>query len=178
MDQTQLLKDLERRTRENLAVAKKLDQLSLAELNQRPAPNGWSILECLEHLNRYAAFYHPEIRRRLQKSHPRKGTIFRPGLLGNYFAKSLLPGGKKMKTFAAMNPLGAALSRDTLTQFMEAQDDLLRLLKKARHYPLQRIKTAISISKFLKLRLGDTLRVVVYHNCRHLQQAEALMPAR
>jgi hypothetical protein len=34
------------------------------------------------------------------------------------------------------------------------------------------IKTSISISSFIKLRLGDTLRLVVYHNWRHLIQAK------
>jgi len=42
-------------------------------------------------------------------------------------------------------------------------------------------KTAISISKWIKLKLGDTLRVVIYHNQRHMAQAKrisnALTPA-
>ena len=33
-------------------------------------------------------------------------------------------------------------------------------------------KTAISISKLIKLRLGDTFRVLIYHNERHIKQAE------
>ena len=36
-------------------------------------------------------------------------------------------------------------------------------------------KTAISISKLMKLRLGDTFRFVTAHNERHLLQAENVL---
>ncbi|MGB3549023.1 MAG: hypothetical protein WBA17_18760 [Saprospiraceae bacterium] len=36
---------------------------------------------------------------------------------------------------------------------------------------MNRTKTAVSITKLIRLRLGDTLRVVVYHNQRHVAQA-------
>jgi uncharacterized protein (DUF2249 family) len=48
---------------------------------------------------------------------------------------------------------------------------MLELLEIARSKNLNRIRTSISISKLIKLKLGDTLRVVIYHNGRHLQQA-------
>ncbi|MEO9077333.1 MAG: DinB family protein, partial [Gelidibacter sp.] len=34
--------------------------------------------------------------------------------------------------------------------------------------------TAISISNLIKLKVGDTFRVVVYHNERHLVQANRI----
>ena len=40
---------------------------------------------------------------------------------------------------------------------------------------LNKIKTAISISKWIKLKLGDTFRVVVYHNERHIKQANKIL---
>ena len=40
---------------------------------------------------------------------------------------------------------------------------------------LNKTKTAISISKLIKLKIGDTFRVVVYHNERHLIQAEKIL---
>ena len=43
--------------------------LPLALLNQRPAPASWSILECLEHLNRYSRYYNPAITQALQRPH-------------------------------------------------------------------------------------------------------------
>jgi hypothetical protein len=49
---------------------------------------------------------------------------------------------------------------------------MLELLEAARTVDLTRTKTGISITNLIKLRLGDTLRVVVYHNWRHIEQAQ------
>ncbi len=37
-------------------------------LQQRPAPDRWSVLDCLDHLNRYGRFYLP-------RSHPTCTTV-------------------------------------------------------------------------------------------------------
>ena len=158
------------RHKEQLRV---LDLKSDEELDLRPGPEKWNSLECIEHLNRYGRFYLPEIRKRLEhSSHPNSKT-FKSGLLGNYFAQSMLPkaGYKSMNTFKEMNPINSDLSRDCLKEFEDQLDEMMLLLDMARNKNLNRIKTGISISKLIKLKLGDTLRVVIYHNDRHMQQA-------
>ncbi|MDA7803383.1 DinB family protein [Crocinitomix sp.] len=77
-----------------------------------------------------------------------------------------------MKTFKEMNANGNILTNKALDQFLTDQEQLLELLDAASALNLTKIKTAISISKLIKLRLGDTFRVVVYHNQRHLEQAK------
>lgn len=44
----------------------------------------------------------------------------------------------------------------------------------ARNKDLGKIKTSISISKWIKLKLGDTFRVIIYHNERHIVQANKI----
>lgn len=148
-------------------------------LNHRPAPGSWSALECVAHLNFYGDFYIPEIENQIASSPYPPDEIFKSGFLGNYFAQSMLPkeGFKKMKTLKSTNPLGKKLEKEVIDKFITHQQKLLELLKKAKDVSLSRTKTGISISKILKLRLGDTLRVVVYHDQRHLLQAKrALEP--
>ncbi|MEY4902729.1 MAG: hypothetical protein RLZZ292_544, partial [Bacteroidota bacterium] len=41
----------------------------------------------------------------------------------------------------------------------------------AQHASLGKVRVPVSITRFLKLKLGDTLRFVIYHNERHVQQA-------
>src|SRR5690606_41809639 len=53
----------------------------------------------------------------------------------------------------------------------------LQLLEASKRVDLTQVKTSISISKWIKLRLGDTLRVVIYHNRRHIVQALKLVPS-
>lgn len=173
---TKLIDDLKARTLEVIDSAKALDAKSDEALLKRPSADAWNAIECIEHLNRYADFYHPEIRKRIDESaHPAAKT-FKSGFLGDKFAKSLLPRPPEklnhMKTFAVMNPKGEVADRGIIRRFLAEQETLLNLLEDARSVHLSKVKTSISISKWIKLRLGDTFRVVIYHNQRHLQQAE------
>lgn len=182
MSTTELLEDLKNRTKQVVADFESLKSLSDSELDFRTAKSSWSVLECLEHLNRYGDFYLPEIRSRIDNSKYATTGVFRSGWLGDYFAKSMLPGenGKlnKMKTFREMNPLGSSLDRHVLDRFEKQQKVLLTLLTDAQSVDLSRTKTSISISKWIKLRLGDTLRVVIYHNQRHMAQAIRLLTSK
>lgn len=148
-------------------------------LNTKPTPESWSALECIEHLNRYGAFYLPEIERRLSANKKPASTFFKSGVLGNYFANSMKPKDKlnKMKTFKNMNPSGSQLDKQVITTFIDQCNTLEQLLEQARTHNLQKVKTAISISTLLKLRLGDTFRFFLYHNERHWKQAERAMKA-
>jgi hypothetical protein len=181
MHRTDLINDLKTRTEEILLEATQFNSLSKEDLNHRNAPDSWSILECLEHLNRYGDFYLPEINRRIKGAQLSKNEVFNSGWLGNYFAMSMLPGenGKlnKMKTFKSMNPVHTRLDVDVITRFLDQQKQLLELLTKAQSVDLNKVKTSISISRWIKLRLGDTLRVVIYHNQRHMKQASKVLTA-
>lgn len=178
-----LLADLATRTRANLDAARQFEGLSDQVLNYKTSPDSWSILECIEHLNRYGDFYLPEINRRLAAAPlvaaPKTpaNNLFKSGWLGNYFAENMLPKEKlnKMKTFKKMNPAGSRLSRKVLQKFIEQQQQILDLLARASQADLSRTKTYISISKLIKLRLGDALRVVIYHNQRHILQAQKVL---
>ena len=173
-----LIEDLTKRTKEHIAKAKGYQQLELKNLNIKKTPEKWSLLECIEHLNRYGDFYIPEISRRIESGkNATASATFKSGWLGNYFAESMLPKEKlnKMKTFKSMNPAGSQLGVEVLDKFIKQQEDLLDLLGKAKTIDLVKTKTGISISKLIKLRLGDTFRVVIYHNYRHIVQADACL---
>lgn len=174
-----LLKDLSERTRANLDSSKEFLKKTPEELNHRPASRSWSALECFEHLNRYGDFYLPQIERAIESSGRSPEETFKSGLLGDYFAKMMLPREKlnKMKTFRDKDPFGSKLDKTTIEKFIRQQEQLLDLLSRASQVSLSRTKTAISISKILKLRLGDTFRVVIYHNQRHLMQAQKALLA-
>jgi hypothetical protein len=174
MNAALLIQDLVKLTQENRREALAFKDLSDEVLNFKQDAETWSVLECIEHLNRYGDFYIPEISKRLNKSKYPKSTNFKTGWLGNYFAKSMLPKEKlnKIKTFGSMNPNNSTLDRGVLDKFIRQQDALIDLLEQAKITNLTKIKTAISISKWIKLRLGDTFRVVINHNLRHIVQAK------
>lgn len=169
-----LLQELEILTKGNIQFAEKLLEMPFETLNFRSSDKSWSALECLQHLNFYSDFYIPEIGKRISESKHSASKEYKVGILGNYFANSMLPKEKlnKMKTLKSMNPIHSNLTLDVVKTFIHRQNQMLQLLEKAKNVDLGKTKTSISISKLIQLKLGDTFRFVIYHNLRHIKQAE------
>ena len=167
-------------TRKNINYAESIKVNSADDLNWREDAGRWSVLECLEHLNLYGDFYIPEIKSVLENNNTKPALFFKSGLLGNYFAESMLPkeGFKKIKTFKDKNPFGSNLNHKVIQRFINQQVEMIELLNKASDVNLNKVKTAISISKLLRLKLGDTFRVVINHNIRHLEQVKNVLNER
>ncbi|ASS50875.1 MAG: hypothetical protein A3D31_15625 [Candidatus Fluviicola riflensis] len=174
----ELLTELVNRSKESHTTISGYRSLDEEILNRKPTAESWSKLECLEHLNLYGDFYLPEIERSLLQAKRTSQPVFKPGVFGGYFTKLMQakPDGsiKKMKSPADKNPAHSNLSVTTIERFLKQQEQLLRLLEMAKHVDLTHTKTSISISKMIKLRLGDTLRFYVYHIERHILQAERI----
>lgn len=175
----QLISELLEMCRQNQHAAEQLKSKPEKALNWREHNESWSILECLEHLNRYGDFYIPAIRTALSESNYKPATVFKSGLLGNYFANSMLPKEKlnKMKTFTDKNPLNSQLDKSVLVEFINQQNQLMALLEASRNSDLNRVKVGITLSRWIKLKLGDTFRFVIYHNLRHMKQIERIEKA-
>lgn len=174
----QLIGELKSITENSLEFAKSMQHQNNENLNFRMSENSWSILECLEHLNFYSKFYIPEIENRINGSQfSAIKSDFKSGILGNYFASMMLPKEKlnKMKTLKISNPIHQLLDKSVIEEFISQQSKMLKLLEKAKTVDLEKTKTSISISKLIKLKLGDTFRFVIYHNLRHIKQAENIL---
>lgn len=177
MKTQELISELQLITQQNIVFAQKLNGLPDTMLNWRNDAQSWSVLECLEHLNIYGDFYLPEIESAMQQPSGASDFEFRPGVLGDYFAKSMQPKVKlnKMKTLKKTNPIGSKLSRNVIDTFIAQQIKLFELLETSDKVNLNKLKTGISITKWIRLKLGDTFRFVIYHNQRHVLQAERVL---
>ena len=80
-----------------------------------------------------------------------------------------------MSTAKSMNPFGRSLTITTIDRFLKQQEQLKSLLNQAKYVDMTKTTTPVSISKFIKLRLGDTLRFMVYHIERHVAQANNIL---
>lgn len=159
---------------QHLKFGHSLKNKSENQLNKRSSANSWSALECLEHLNLYGAFYIPELNKRMAGSSLPTFNTFKSGYWGNKFSLDMLPeeGMKTMRTFESKNPIHSTLDKDkVIDTFIEQQKQFLDLLKVAEDKNLTKIKTSLTIP-ILKFRLGDTFRFVIYHNERHIVQAQ------
>jgi len=172
-----LLAELKTLTQEALFQAEQMRKRPIEQLRWRAEEGKWNVLECIQHLNWYSDFYVPEMRDRMAKAPQTGKSEFKSGWLGNKFANMMKPGAKGMKTFKDKNPAGDDLDLGILDQFIDYQHQTLELLDRARNVDLSRVKTGITITNWIKLRLGDTFRVVIYHNQRHLAQAQRSLDA-
>ncbi len=164
-------------TKKNIKEVELLKENDLQTLTRKRNEKSWSILECLEHLNLYGDYYLPEIEKKINNSNKSSESEYKSGILGNYFAKSMLPKEKlnKMKTFKDKNPLNSKLDKSVIDKFLQQQIKLLDLLTLSKNVSLNKVKIQTSISSFIKLRLGDTFQFIINHNLRHLKQIERIL---
>ena len=171
-----LLEQLQSDVRQIIAAAKFLQKDDPAILLRQPEPGKWSVIQVLEHLNSYGRYYLPEIERSLQSSKPATED-FKSGWIGNYFTNLMKPNskgqvGKKMKAPRDHSPSTDLDPKPTLDTFIQQQHALLELLEKAKKKNIGLIRTPISISKLIRLKLGDTFRFLVAHEQRHFVQIQ------
>lgn len=141
-----------------------------------PAPGKWTIAQILEHLNSYGRFYLPAIDKALSVSTSKRAAWFNSGFWGNYFTNLLRPKNVfeiKNKMSAPKNHVpGEHLDADkVVNEFIEQQRRLLQLLDRSKEKSLNSIRVPISISKLIRLKLGDTFRFFIAHEQRHFVQA-------
>jgi hypothetical protein len=176
VNKQELLQRLEGRVESHISDTLKLFQnRDEAFLNSPSVSGGWSIAQCLEHLNSYGAYYLPEIREQVEKTanHHEKQN-FQSGWLGAYFTKMMEPetGKGKYQAFKGHIPPSDLDAAKTVAEFLRQQEDLLLLLRDAAGKDLEAIKIPVSILPFIRLRAGDVFQFIIAHNERHMQQAK------
>ncbi len=150
-----------------------------AALLQPPAPGSWSVIQCLDHLNSYGRYYLPHLKAALDKGAHRgfpAAVKFKSSWIGNYFTNLMQPkpdGALKSKMQAPKDhrPVPQPDAAKVLAEFTAQQEQLLRLLERARQTDIGRVRVPISITKLIKLSAGDTFRFLVAHEQRHMLQA-------
>lgn len=171
-----IIQNLIEDTRKSLNQVEGLKNIDLNSLKWKENKTSWCILECLEHLNLYGDFYLLQIENQIKNSTTKADLEFKSGVLGNYFAKSMLPKEKlnKMKTFKDKNPLNENLDKTVIDKFIKQQIKLLDLLNQSRKVSLNNVKIQTSISSLIKLKLGDTFQFYINHIIRHLKQIDRI----
>ena len=162
----------------NLAISE-LQNMPEKNLLSQPSQNKWSAAQCIEHLNSYGRYYLQAIEVAIENA-ARKGwsakAEFKTGWLGHYFTEMMKPKeGKKLKKMAAPKdhtPLPDLNAYQVIAEFIDQQEKMLKLLEDAKGINLNKTTVAISIAKFIKLKLGDVFLFLAAHNERHILQAE------
>lgn len=180
MTSSDLLTEVRNITETNLKILReRFSDLSNVQLTWRPNESSWNIQEICAHLNQYANYYHEAFLRYIEKTRfktPKENFLSSP--LGRSAWKSMKLGHannvkRKFKAPKGYNPKmdPSLLTGKDLPDLEKNLKDLLQIVEASEKVNIRKVKIPISISKIIRLRLGDALLFVVYHNERHLQQA-------
>ncbi|WEK36218.1 MAG: DinB family protein [Candidatus Pseudobacter hemicellulosilyticus] len=181
-DSAQFLDQLQSDVRAIILRVHYLQQQDPEGLQQSPASGQWSVAQVLEHLNSYSRYYLPAIQQALNNHQTRPKALFKAGWLGNYFTSMMRPGPEgqvknKMKAMRGHIPEADVDAYRIIQEFLQQQQQLLELLETARKADLGRIRIAISIAPFIRLKLGDTFHFFIVHEQRHFVQIERVLKA-
>ncbi|MEQ9299302.1 MAG: DinB family protein [Cyclobacteriaceae bacterium] len=186
MNATQLLKDEGQRTQEIIdTLSNQLKELSESQLNWKPSPKKWSILECVEHMNTACRHYIPEIKKQISAASRDAATDeFKPGLLGNYLTNMMQPqsDGKikgKMKTISKFEPTASALiSHEVFGECIQHHKELLGFIQESAKLNLNKVRVTSALGPVIRFKLGDCYRFNTAHHQRHILQAQNVMKAQ
>lgn len=172
-----LLDSLQADVRDVILQATALQSRPPRLLQMQPAFQQWSPAQIIEHLNIYARHYVVAMEEGLHFNTLSSATHFRPGWLGNYFTKMMLPGKENTITNKMKAPKNAipASQPDAVAQveeFRQHQYHLLNLLEIARNANLSSIRIPTTLHKQIRLKLGDTFRFFIAHEQRHFVQLQ------
>lgn len=177
---TQWAEPLTRIIEAHLSKATRVYQnLPESALLAQPAEGGWSAAQCVAHLNTYSAFYLPKARKVLSEVAANQLTLtFQSGLLGKLLTNTIKPENKlKLKAFKANQPAEYLDAAKVIAQFIEYQEQWLKLLQEIKSVNQLHAKVTSSITSLIRFKLGDVFIFMKAHDARHLQQADRVLAA-
>lgn len=180
MTNQELLDELLLLTNQHITQLQVIKELTKEQLNYSPSSEQWNMLQCMEHLNHYFNFYLPQFITATKLNSNTSTPLFKSGFIGGYFASMLLykENQKQISSPKITNPIGKEITIDVMSTF---ENNLIELKETLARMPLSVLnnKTITTMfSNWYKLKVGDGLRIVIYHNDRHFHQMNKLMPSQ
>ncbi len=161
-------------------VDERIQGLPKFDLEWRPGPYRWNILEVMEHLNRFGEFYLPKFLHAVRwPDQLRKAGTYRSGFLARAAFKRIRPVNgvvlNKTRSLKKNNPFLRILDRGVIDEHLEQQKQFRQVLEKSRSLDLSKNRIPTMVGKWLKMNMGDSLRIHGYHTERHYVQLDNLV---
>jgi len=151
-------------------------QVGVARLGEGPAGGGWSVAECLEHLNMSTRAFLPRWRAALQEARTqglRGEDPYKTDLWGKLLVWTLEPPPKfRMPTTPQFQKIETPPAERVLSDFVACQEELLGVLRDARGLALDKVKVRSPFQERMQYSAWSSFRVTASHERRHLWQAE------
>ena len=145
----------------------------------QPAPDSWSVVQCIDHLNSTAREYLPMLDHGIADA-IRRG-LYNPGpytynWIGRLMAWTVDPDTRiKAKAPRAFLPPVNRPRHDVMAAFRAYQVQYIDRLRQANGLDLARARVASPVVRWIRMPLGSGFAMMIAHERRHLQQARRVV---
>ena len=174
-----LLSELEASDARAIALA---TPLTLEQLNWQPAPERWSVGQCLEHLAITNEVYLPPLADALAGppaggvAARNRSRMVRAGFfIRHYIAPS--PQTRRTRAPRKIRPVLSRVEPSILDRFLNGNRQMRDLVRRAAAHDVNRIRFRNPFIPLLRFRVGTGFEVTSKHESRHLLQAEKVRQA-
>ena len=157
---------------------KQFGGLSEMQFNWKPSKEKWSIGECINHLTVTHKLYNSKIKE-LQPSFEdsSNGSFkFKHTFSGRMILKYVDPNSTtRTKTFKVFKPTMRQINTSIIRSFSKEVELIISFAEKLHGVDLTKLKISSPVTKLLRMNVGDVLLINLYHDQRHLNQAEKII---
>jgi len=155
--------------------------LSNAQLNWKPAPEKWSIAQCLDHLavtsHKFDGYFSDALARGRKKWPVSTGPAYRPSFMGGWLIKLVNPeGGRNLTAPKVFRPSESSIDQP-LEKFLKQQERFIQFVQKTKGVDYNRMRIRSPVTPLIRYSLADAFVVTVVHGRRHLAQARRVLEA-
>jgi hypothetical protein len=159
------------------------DGLGPATWARRPPGGGWSVSECLQHLNLTSGAFLGRLQQGVAEARAKglaaTGGPYRLDVVGWLLCRLLEPPYRlRVKTSAPFVPGGIAPASEVLASFDRWHDALVECVRSAEGLAVDRVRVSSPFSARVKYSVYSSLRLIPVHQRRHLWQAEQVLRAQ
>ena len=149
--------------------------LSDAQLNWKPAPDQWSIAQCLEHLTAASGGFNPYFVEALARGRQRFAAAspptYQPSVMGRWLIKHVEPESpRKLRAPKIFKPSTSNV-QNALGSFLAQQKAFLKFVGETNGIDYNRTRLRSPVTPLVRYSLADAYVITVSHEQRHLQQA-------
>jgi hypothetical protein len=147
------------------------------QINWKPAPDAWSVGQCLDHLIKSNEGFFPELDSIAAGT--RKNTFWQSwsplsALAGAFLVSTLKKDNQKVKTNQKMTP-PSEIADDIIERFAAHQDELAHKLSATANADWHKVVLTSPFVKIMTYRMDKGLEAVIEHEKRHIRQAKRVM---
>lgn len=179
----QQLDDLKRQLDEaTIRMHRLVDDLDMESWGKRSALGGWSIAECMQHLNITSRSYEESIPKALATLRAKQGkepSRYRRDLFGWLLSKGLEPPArKKFVTAPPFDPRSIEPRETVVAEWERLQSMMKELVDASRGLDLHGAKIVSPFNNRVSYNIYSVFHIITAHQRRHLWQGEQVRGGR